>query len=66
MNPYKLDLETCLGYNVEKLNGKMLMLKIIKNRLSTDNIAVGLYADPKSGSFSELPEVNKIKYTDYD
>lgn len=65
MNPYKMDMETCLGYNVDKLNGGMLMLKIIKNRLSTDNIAIGIFANPKSGSFSELPKPNEIDYSKY-
>ena len=29
--------------------------KIIKNRLSTDNIAIALYVNAKAGSFKELP-----------
>lgn len=66
MNPFKMDMDICLGYQVNKLQGNMLMLKIIKNRLSKDDIAVGLYADYKSGTFKELEPSNIIKYTDYD
>lgn len=53
--PYKLDMETCLGYNITKLKEKFVMLKIIKNRLSRDNIAIGLHVNPKAGNFTELP-----------
>lgn len=55
MCPFKMDLETCLSYNVKKLGSNMIMLKIIKNRLSKDNVGVGLYCNPKAGSFTELP-----------
>ena len=55
MSPFKLDMENWNNYNVKKLKSKMLVLKIIKNRLSTDNIAIGLYVNAKAGSFKELP-----------
>lgn len=55
MNPYKLDMETCLGYDVDKLNNRMIMLKIIKNRLDDDNLAKGLYVKPEAGTFIEMP-----------
>lgn len=55
MCPYKMDMKTCIGYNITKLKSNMIMFKIIKNRLSKDNIAVGLYCNPKAGSFEELP-----------
>lgn len=32
------------------------MIKIIKNRLADDNIAIGLYVKPEIGSFVELPK----------
>lgn len=56
LNPWKLDMESSLGYNIRRLKEKMIMLKIIKNRLSKDNIAIGLLVNPKSGSFKELPK----------
>lgn len=62
MCPYKLDLNSSLGYDITKLKDKMIMLKVIKNRLSRDNIAIGLYVEPKAGLFEELPhpeEFNK-------
>jgi hypothetical protein len=60
LNPSKLDMEKCLGYDVKKLGGNMIMLKIIKNRLSRDNIAVGIVPNPKSGSFRELPLLSEM------
>lgn len=66
MSPFKLDLETCLKYDVRRLKDKMLMLKIIKNRLSTDNIAIGLHVNPKAASFTELPTPESINYRNYE
>lgn len=65
MNPYKLDMTSSMGYDVDKLNGNLLMLKIIKNRFSTSDIAIGLYANPKAGEFKELEPPNKINYNNY-
>lgn len=65
MAPYKLDLETSMGYNVGKLQERLLLLKVIKNRLSKDNVAIGLGAYPEYGSFKELPDPKVIKYEDY-
>ena len=65
MCPYKLDMDKCLGYDINKLKSNMIMLKILKNRLSTDNIGIGLYVNPKSGSFKELPKPSEINYGDY-
>jgi len=62
MNAYKMDMEVSLGYYINKVNApynlkeSFRMLKIIKNRLSRDNIAIGLLFLPKIGSFIELPE----------
>jgi hypothetical protein len=66
MCPYKLDMTNCLGYDINKLKSNMIMLKILKNRLSSDNIAIGLYVNPKAGSFAELPKKDKINYSDYE
>ena len=55
MSAFKMDMPTCLGYDVNKLKESFLMLKVIKNRLGRDNIAIGLLANPKAGSFTELP-----------
>lgn len=54
MNPWKLDMDTCLGFDLNHHRDKFIMLKIIKNRLSKDNIALALLAHPQSGSFEEL------------
>jgi len=64
LNPFKLNMDDCLGYDLTKLD-KMLMLKIIKNRMSQDNIAIGLYPNPAAGRFDELPPANKINYDKY-
>jgi hypothetical protein len=61
MCPYKLDMDTSLGYDISKLKDRMLMLKIIKNRLSRDGIAKGLYVKPESGKFFELPEPDNLE-----
>ncbi len=55
-NPLKLEMKDCLGY---KPTEDIIGLKIIKNRLSKDNIAVALRVDPKSGTFTELPKPEK-------
>lgn len=65
MCPYKLDMETSLGYEVNKLKDKFLHLKVIKNRLSKDNVGIGLYVDAKSGRFQELPPADKINYNEF-
>jgi predicted secreted protein len=65
MCPFKLDMKTSLGYDVEKLKDRMLMLKIIKNRLSRDNVAKGLYVKPESGKFFELPEPDDLEINKY-
>lgn len=60
MNAHKMDMETCLDYDINmnsnlSLKDSFRLLKIIKNRLSRDNIAIGLLFTPKFGSFKELP-----------
>jgi replicative DNA helicase len=65
MSPFKLDMTTCLGYNVSKLKKKMIMFKIIKNRLADDGIAAGLYCKPESGSFMELPDPESVLMENY-
>jgi hypothetical protein len=65
MNPFKLDMDTCLGYDIKKLKDKMIMLKIIKNRLSKDNVGIGLLSNFKAGSFEELPKPNELDYDKY-
>lgn len=65
MNPYKLNLDTCMKYDVEKLGDSFIMLKVIKNRLSKDNVAKGIYCHPSSGRFEELPPYNEINYENY-
>lgn len=64
MNPGKLDMEECLGYDLNKIDN-MIMLKIIKNRLSSDNIAIGIQANPKAGNFIELPNSKQIDYNKF-
>lgn len=56
MNPYKMDMKECLRLSVAPFKGRLLMFKIIKNRLSKDNIAVSLYFKPEAGTFEELPK----------
>lgn len=65
MNPSKLGLKFCMGYDVQQLGESLAVLKIIKNRLSRDNIAFGLSVDPRKGSIRELPLPNEIKYNEW-
>lgn len=65
MCPNKLDMEVCMGYDIKKLKDKMIMFKIIKNRLSKDNIATGLLVNPKTGSFKELIEAKLMTNEHY-
>jgi replicative DNA helicase len=61
MNAYKLDMESCLGYNINikgakyNLLERFRLLKIIKNRLSRDGMSLGLLFIPEAGNFEELP-----------
>jgi hypothetical protein len=64
MNAYKMDLDSYLGYNISDyvveeqrflLKERFRALKVIKNRLSRDNISIGLLFTGESGSFEELP-----------
>jgi hypothetical protein len=55
MSPHKLDMSECLKYDIKQLKSHMIMLKIIKNRLSKDGIAIGIFVNPKAMTFKELP-----------
>lgn len=64
MNAYKMDLDSYLGYNIRDyvypqqgflLRERFRSLKIIKNRLSRDNISIGLLFTAEAGTFEELP-----------
>jgi replicative DNA helicase len=59
MNPYKMGLKECMKLLVEKLPS-MLMFKIIKNRLSKDNVVVMLNFIPQAGTFEELPKSHEF------
>ena len=67
MNCHKMDMETCLGYNINvpgaswNLKDRFRLMKIIKNRLSRDNIAIGLLFQAEAGQFSELPQSKDLK-----
>lgn len=65
MNPFKLDMDRSLGYDITKLGKNFIMLKLLKNRLSDDNIGIGLYFNPKAGRFDELPKPDRIDYSLY-
>jgi replicative DNA helicase len=60
MNAYKMQLDEYLGYDINKtslgLKHRFRALKIIKNRLSRDDIMIGLLFHAEAGFFKELPE----------
>ena len=66
MNAYKMDIESYLGYNINKpgapynLRDRFRSLKVVKNRLSRDNISIGLLFQAESGYFEELPKHNEL------
>ncbi len=70
LNAYKMDMEKCLGYSINdgesqyNLRDRFRMIKIIKNRLSRDNIAMGLLFLPESCYFEELPDANSLTLGD--
>lgn len=72
MNAYKMGMDECIGYNVNKpgsnypLKSSFRLLKIIKNRLSRDEITIGLLFMPKAGRFKELPPVGLITEANYE
>lgn len=70
MNAYMMDMDTCLGYNINKkdsfynLRDRFRLLKVVKNRLSRDNVKIGLIFLAEAGSFEELPKPNDITESD--
>ncbi len=72
MNPYKMDMEVCLGYPIKKefspynLKDRFRLLKIIKNRLSRDNISIGLLFTAEAGLFEELKPAKELQQADMD
>ncbi len=65
MNAHMMGMDSCLGYNINNNTGYNLkhcfrMLKIIKNRLSRDNIAIGLLFQANCSYFEELPKPQDI------
>lgn len=69
MNAYKMGLNTCLGYNINNnviynLKDRFRYLKIIKNRLSRDDISIGLLFIPEAVHFEELPPPASISESD--
>ncbi len=72
LNAHKMDMETCLGYNINtsntnyNLKDRFRLLKVIKNRLSRDNVAVGLLFLPEALTFKELPKAKDLVQADFD
>ena len=66
MNPYKMDMETCLGYSISdkssdyQFRDRFRLLKIIKSRLSRDNINIGLLFHAEAGYFEEVPPPKEL------
>ena len=65
MCPNKLDMDKSMGYDVKRIKDRLIMFKIIKNRLGGDNIVTGLLVNPKTGSFKEMPASNLMQEQDY-
>jgi replicative DNA helicase len=65
LNPSAMDMESCMGYNVKMLNERMIMFKIIKNRLAASNLAKGLYVKPEAGVFLEMPKPSDLTINEF-
>lgn len=65
-----MDMKTCLGYSINQefapynLRDKFRLLKVIKNKLSRDNICIGLFFKPEAGSFEELKPADELTQKD--
>lgn len=70
MNAHKMDMKTCLDYSINQdfntynLRDRFRMLKVMKNKLSRDNICIGLFFKPEAGSFEELKPANELTSKD--
>jgi hypothetical protein len=64
MNPWKMDMKECLGYDLNILKENFRLLKVIKNRKGPDNKGIGVYFNPSGGSFHELPLPNTPEMED--
>jgi len=65
MNPWKMDMKECLKYNLQFIQENFRLLKVIKNRNGKDNVAIGLFYKPESGSFAELKPAQEMSLEDY-
>lgn len=70
MNPFNMDIDEYMGYDLKELEDKFRLFKIMKNREEVDNICYGLYFKGSAGVFEELPlpmsfETGFAKYSDY-
>lgn len=67
LNAHKMDMEVCLDYNINvhnapyNLKDRFRMLKVVKNRLSRDGVAVGLLFIPEALTFKELPKPGELE-----
>jgi hypothetical protein len=61
MNPWKMDMDQYGAFKLNTWKDSFIILKIIKNRLSKDNIIKPLLAHPTSGRFEELKPPEKPK-----
>jgi hypothetical protein len=53
--PHQFDLDTYFGYSVDKLQGYMLGLHIMKNRYGTSSVMMPVFMNPLCGVLEELP-----------
>lgn len=65
MNPWKMDMKECLGYDLEILKENFRMIKVIKNRKGGDSKAIGVYFNAPAGTFHELPLANTPEINDF-
>jgi len=70
MNPFKMDMQEYMGYDLTQLGSSFRLFKIMKNREEEDNVCYGLYFKGSAGTFEELPlpdmfQLGEVSYSDY-
>jgi hypothetical protein len=56
VNPYQFELETYFRYEVEKFQGYLLGIHIMKNRYGTSSVMVPVFLNPLTGIFEQMPK----------
>lgn len=59
-NPYKHEIKTYRGYNIDLLGDHYRNLNVFKNRFGVPHLNTGVYFDGSNGFFKELPSAKEM------